>query len=42
MTPHQRTAYAAPCFEAEQYLDPRFYRLRDGLSLGLTCNVGLE
>jgi hypothetical protein len=43
----QTVAFLAPCTEAEDTLDPRFYRLRWGkggrtISIGLTLNVGLE
>ena len=45
-TAHQSVAYRAPCFEAEETMNPDFYwRARFGaftFSVGLTANIGLE
>jgi hypothetical protein len=46
MTPHQETAYAHPCFEAEECNHPRYQWIeaRGGLTISLimTANIGLE
>lgn len=42
MNRQQRTAYAAPCFEAEECAGRHYYRRHGILSVGLTANVGLE
>ena len=46
MRPHQRVAFAHPCYEADWCNDQRFFswRQRAGVvaSVGLTFNVGLE
>lgn len=47
MKPRQATAYAHPCFEAEECVHSRFKSVlwtgaRRGVSTILTANIGLE
>jgi hypothetical protein len=38
MTERQRTAYAYPCWRAAETIDPRFFRLANGMSTILSVN----
>jgi hypothetical protein len=42
MNQQQRTAYAAPCFVAKECNNQRFFAVREGCSVAVTCNIGLE
>jgi hypothetical protein len=43
MNTHIATALAAPVFDPERQIDARFFWYADhSLSVGLTCNIGME
>jgi hypothetical protein len=43
MNPHVEIALAAPVFDPERQINQSFFwRVEPRISLGLTCNIGME